>query len=245
MRIFRRLLMGLVEQVIPQTQAKHSGTVIFFHGSGDTGHNLAQWIIFLLGKQMEFPHLKVIIPTAPVQPYTPMGGQNSNVWFDRRAIDYAAPESRRSMASMYEIVSELIQREINLGISPDRIIVGGFSMGGALSLHIAYHLRRDIAGVFACSSFLNKDSVVYESLQTVPKDTKMPKLLMFHGDRDTLVPMDWGRKTFDKLTELGVQGEFVPLKNTLHELKTRELKQIIEWINTTLPPLDSDLVNKL
>lgn len=194
---------------------------------------------------MEFPHLKLVVPTAPVQPYTPMDGQNSNVWFDRKAIDISAQESRRSMASIYETVSELIQREINLGVSPDRIIVGGFSMGGALSLHIGYHLRRDLGGVFACSSFLNTDSVVYESLEGVGKGTKLPKLLMFHGDRDTLVPMDWGRTTFDKLTELGVQGEFVPLRNTLHELKTKEITQLIEWINTNLPPLDSDLVNKL
>lgn len=118
-------------------------------------------------------------------------------------------------------------------------------MGGALSLHIAYHLRRDICGVFACSSFLNKDSVVYESLQNINKDTKLPKLLMFHGDRDTLVPIEWGKQTFEKLTELGVKGEFVPLRNTLHELKTREITQLNEWINTNLPPLDSDLVNKL
>lgn len=194
---------------------------------------------------MEFPHVKIIFPTAPVQPYTPMNGENSNVWFDRKAIDINAQESRRSMVSIYEKVTEMIQREINLGVSPERIIVGGFSMGGALSLHIAYHLRQDIGGVFACSSFLNKDSVVYESLQGVGKDTKLPKLLMFHGDRDTLVPMDWGRNTFDKLTELGVQGEFVPLRNTLHELKTREITQLIEWINTNLPPVDSDLVNKL
>lgn len=194
---------------------------------------------------MEFPHLKIVVPTAPVQPYTPMNGENSNVWFDRKAIDINAQESRRSMASIYETVQEMIQREINLGIPPERIIVGGFSMGGALSLHIGYHLRRDIGGVFACSSFLNKDSVVYESLQGVGKDAKLPKLLMFHGDRDTLVPMDWGRNTFDKLTELGVQGEFVPLRNTLHELKTREITQLIEWINANLPPVDSDLVNKL
>lgn len=194
---------------------------------------------------MEFPHLKIVVPTAPVQPYTPMDGQNSNVWFDRKAIEYNAPESRRSMAQIYETVSKLIEREINLGISPDRIIVGGFSMGGALSLHIAYHLRRDLGGVFACSSFLNKDSVVYDSLESVGKETKLPKLLMFHGDRDTLVPMDWGRMTFEKLSELGVQGEFVPLKNTLHELKTKEIIQLVEWINTNLPPVDSDLVNKL
>lgn len=212
---------------------------------GDTGHNLVQWIHFLLGKNMDFPHIKLIYPTAPVQPYTPMNGENSNVWFDRKEININVKESRRSMASIYEIVEELIKREINLGVPPERIIVGGFSMGGALSLHIGYHLRRDIGGVFACSSFLNKDSIVYESLSTIEQGTQLPKLLMFHGDRDTLVPMDWGKNTFEKLTSLGVTGEFVPLKHTLHELKTREILQLIDWINKLLPAVEGDLTNKL
>lgn len=56
-----------------------------------------------------------------------MNGENSNVWFDRKAIDINAQESRRSMASIYETVKELIQREINLGVPAERIIVGGTS----------------------------------------------------------------------------------------------------------------------
>lgn len=149
------------------------------------------------------------------------------------------------MASIYETVGEMIRREVNLGVPPDRIIVGGFSMGGALALHTAFHLRRDLAAVFACSSFLNQDSVVYESLETVEKDSRLPKLLQFHGDRDSLVPLKWGKETYDKLTSLGVQGEFVPLKNTMHELKTKEILQLVDWINTILPPLETDLANKL
>lgn len=118
-------------------------------------------------------------------------------------------------------------------------------MGGALAFHIAYHLRRDLAAIFAMSSFLNQDSVVYESLQTVEKGSHLPKLLQFHGDRDSLVPLKWGKETHEKLTALGVQGEFVQLKNTMHELKTKEILQLVDWINATLPPLETDLTNKL
>lgn len=238
--------MRLVTNTIKPRSNSHSASLIFFHGSGDTGANFIEWIRFLLGKDMEFPHIKLIFPTAPLQPYSPMGGELSNVWFDRRSISIEAKESRKSMAQIYETVHELINEEIKQGIPVNRIMVGGFSMGGALAMHTALHLNTDLAGVFACSSFLNRDSIVYDSLANRTKpDTALPELRMYHGDRDTLVPLEWGKESYDKLTSLGVKGEFTTLANTLHELKKKELLSLQEWILSKLPPTASDIQNKL
>lgn len=117
-------------------------------------------------------------------------------------------------------------------------------MGGALALHSGFHVNREIAGVFTCSSFLNDDSIVFDTLRN-EKHKNMPKLLMYHGERDSLVPMSWGKETYDQLIELGVTGEFKTLKNTLHELKASELNEIQQWILELLPMLDSDIPNKL
>lgn len=122
-------------------------------------------------------------------------------------------------------------------------------MGGALAIHTAYHVNRDLGGVFACSGFLNNNSVVYESLKSIQKNSaemeKLPPLIMYHGERDSLVPCEWGKQTYDQLTSLGVKGEFITLKNAMHELKTNEILEIQDWIAKLLPPLDSDLANKL
>jgi predicted esterase len=59
---------------------------------------------------------------------------------------------------------------------------------------------------------------------------------MCHGDRDTLVPHEWGEHTFKTLKQLGVNGEFHTIPNALHELKEKELQQLCEWINQCLPP---------
>jgi phospholipase/carboxylesterase len=59
------------------------------------------------------------------------------------------------------------------------------------------------------------------------------------------VPLEWGKRTFDKLTQCGVVGEFVPIKNTLHELKRSELLELEKWLKDLLPPHESDLQNKL
>jgi phospholipase/carboxylesterase len=59
------------------------------------------------------------------------------------------------------------------------------------------------------------------------------------------VPTAWGRKTFEELKKRGVQGEFTPLRNTLHELKRSEMLDLEKWLAELLPPLESDLQNKL
>lgn len=104
-------------------------------------------------------------------------------------------------------------------------------MGGALALHTAYRFSPGLAGVFTLSSFLNNNSAVFSEL----KSPGTP-LYMCHGDRDTMVPISWGQKTFKDLTHLGIQGEFIPVKNTLHELKQSEIKGLFEWIQKMIPP---------
>lgn len=131
--------------------------------------------------------------------------------------------------------------------SLDISISGGFSMGGCLALHSGYHLNNQLAGVFALSSFLNNDSIVFNTLRSNQNkpNIELPKLLMYHGERDSLVPSSWGKESYDELISLGVQGDFRSLKNTLHELKANQLLELHDWIVKLLPPLDKDLQNKL
>lgn len=121
-------------------------------------------------------------------------------------------------------------------------------MGGALSLYAGYHVNHDLAGVFACSSFLNDESIVFETLRKRKHQSKakhLPKLLMYHGDSDNMVPILWAQETFDELVTLGVNGEFKTLENTPHKLRAGQLHEIEDWIQRLLPPLESDIVNKL
>lgn len=151
--------------------------------SGDTGNNLIEWIKFLLGRNLDLPHVKFIYPTAPVQKYTPLGGEYSNVWFDRKAVTQGAQECQKSLSNIYETVNEILKREIDgCGLPARRIVVGGFSMGGCLAMHTGYHLNQELGGVFALSAFLNDNSVVYESLET-HKSSTLPRLKMVHGER--------------------------------------------------------------
>ena len=57
--------------------------------------------------------------------------------------------------------------------------------------------------------------------------------------------MDWGKRTFEELKKRGIKGDFIPLRNTLHELKKSELLDLEKWFCEILPPLENELQNKL
>ncbi|XP_044254850.1 lysophospholipase-like protein 1 [Tribolium madens] len=217
-------------RIIKPTNSSHTGSVIFLHGSGDTGKGILDWIKFLI-RDFSLPHIKFIFPTAPLRPYTPLDGALSNVWFNRYDITPDVPEHVETLDDIKHDIKSLISEEVDAGIPLNRIVVGGFSMGGALALHTAYRFTPGLGGVFALSSFLNNESEVYKTIQAV--DTP---LFMCHGDRDELVPLEWGEETFNNLTKLGVKGEFIPLTNTLHELKKNELEKLLEWTKIVIPP---------
>ncbi|XP_072745385.1 lysophospholipase-like protein 1 [Anoplolepis gracilipes] len=214
---------------IVQATRKHTATVFLFHGSGSTGEDIKEWIKILNREKLQFPHIKLIYPSAPSQPYTPNGGMMQNVWFDRMAISNQVPEQKESIDSMCQNISELIDKEVTNGIPLNRIIVGGFSMGGCLALHLAYRYKTSLAGCFVMSSFLNKGSAIYEHLKAKPEHNKVP-LIQYHGTIDALVPFEWGEESAKNLKELGVNVKFIPLQNIDHELSRPEIQSWKDWL---------------
>ncbi|KAM4040854.1 lysophospholipase-like protein 1 [Anomaloglossus baeobatrachus] len=217
---------------------KHSASVVFLHGSGDTGPGIKSWIREVLKNDLAFSHIKVIFPTAPARPYTPMNGGISNVWFDRHKISIDSPEHLDSVNSMCHVLTDLIKEEVASGISKNRILLGGFSMGGAMAMHLAYRYHRDVAGVFALSSFLNENSVVYKDLEATPQN--LPELFQSHGQADELVSHQWGERTCSRLSGLGVTSSFHSFPNLLHELSLQELEQLRSWILEKLPEVTAN-----
>lgn len=221
-------------RVMPTT-VQHTGTVIFMHGSGDTGMGVKEWVKMLLKEDMKFPHIKVLYPTAPFRPYTPLGGENSNVWFDRRRIAPDVPEHLETINLSLNRLTEIVNEEVKSGIEMKNIIIGGFSMGGAMALHLGYRALNEVGGIFALSSFLNDDSIVYKTLDKRADRKPLPPLFMCHGDRDELVLLKWGQETFGMLEERGIKGEFHVLNGAFHELKRREILQLRNWISERIP----------
>ncbi|MGH0125047.1 UNVERIFIED_CONTAM: hypothetical protein FKN15_043956 [Acipenser sinensis] len=129
-----------------------------------TGHSGLAFSSPLLytGRVAPNPTALETYPNCTFGPYTPMKGAQSNVWFDRYKISNDCPEHLESIDSMCKVLGDLVDVEVKAGVSKNRILIGGFSMGGAMALHLAFRFHPQVAGVFALSSFLNKDSIVYQ-----------------------------------------------------------------------------------
>ncbi|XP_016389968.1 lysophospholipase-like protein 1 [Sinocyclocheilus rhinocerous] len=209
---------------------KHTASVIFLHGSGDTGPGLRRWVYDVLGQNLAFENIRVIYPTAPARPYTPMRGAQSHVWFDRHKISQDCPEHLESIDSMCENLSAIVQEEIRAGIPKHRMLIGGFSMGGAMALHLVCRYHQDVAGIFALSSFLNKDSVVYQVVEDASQCPPLPELLQCHGTADELVFHSWGEETNSLLKKAGLNTSFHSIPDLNHQLCRQELELLRSWI---------------
>jgi phospholipase/carboxylesterase len=227
-------LLKLKPILMSATAAKHTASVIFLHGSGDTGEGIQSWLHSALGSEFAFPHIRVIYPTAPVRPYTPMNGMPSTVWFDRQQISPYCDEDLASINDMCECINDLVVKEGSCGVSEDRIIVGGFSMGGSLALHYGYRFCTDLAGVFALSCFLNENSIVFDAIKD--HDGVLPPLYQAHGSKDPLVDPRWGGMTHKALKQLGISSQYHVYPNLLHEVGHTEIASLYNWILSRLPP---------
>ncbi|KAM9488079.1 lysophospholipase-like protein 1 isoform 1-T1 [Clarias gariepinus] len=223
--------------VVSQT-GKHTASVIFLHGSGDTGQGLRAWVRDVLAQDMAFEHIRVIYPTAPARPYTPMHGTLSHVWFDRYKISRDCPEHLESIDEMCHNLGAVVQDEIQAGVPKHRMIIGGFSMGGAMALHLACRYHQDVAGVFALSSFLNKDSVAYQAVEDAV-ERQLPELLQCHGTADELVSHTWGEETNRLLKNAGMVTSFQSIPGLYHNLCQLELELLRSWILKKLPTKSS------
>lgn len=212
---------------------KHTGSLIFLHGSGDTGYGVMSWLNFLnKDKDFTFPHIRIVYPSAPERPFTPLEGEVMSVWFDRKLIDPHVPEDP-SVDQAANLIHELVEQEVKNGIPRNRILLGGFSMGGALSLYYGLQRNSNLAGLFALSSFLNDDSKVFQRLQNRPQN--LPPVLQIHGGRDVFIHHDWGKATCDKLRNLGVDITFHTIPDMPHELRPQVLDILRKWALKQVP----------
>lgn len=100
------------------------------------------------------PNMKVICPTAPVIPVTLNGGYRMPSWFDLKTLDISGPEDADGIKAAAKNVHALIKKETDDGIAASRILLGGFSQGGALALYSALTYAEPLAGVMALSCWL-------------------------------------------------------------------------------------------
>uniref|UniRef100_A0A9L0JYB3 palmitoyl-protein hydrolase n=1 Tax=Equus asinus TaxID=9793 RepID=A0A9L0JYB3_EQUAS len=128
---------------------RETAAVIFLHGLGDTGHSWADAL-----STIRLPHVKYICPHAPRIPVTLNMKMVMPSWFDLMGLSPDAPEDEAGIKKAAENIKALIEHEMKNGIPANRIVLGGFSQGGALSLYTALTCPHPLAGIVALSCWL-------------------------------------------------------------------------------------------
>jgi phospholipase/carboxylesterase len=201
--------------------------VIWLHGLGANRYDFEP-VAHEIHRQN--PAIRFVFPQAPVRPVTVNGGLAMPSWYDILAM---SPTSRaidedEINESAHEICA-LIQQQLAEGIPARRIFLVGFSQGGAVVLHTAYHvLDAAIGGVIALSTYgPTLDRPLVSSNQDLT-----PALFM-HGTRDQVVTLPFGRMAHDRLAEQGVPTSWVQYEID-HEVTLVEVKGIENWISARL-----------
>lgn len=197
-------------------------SVIWLHGLGADGHDFEPIVDELAlrgGYRFVFPH-------APIRPVTINGGLPMRAWFDIFSIERGGREDEAGIAAGAAAVGALIDREVERGAAASRIVLAGFSQGGALALHVALREPRGLAGVLALSGFLPLASSL--AAQKSAANADLP-VFMAHGRFDPVVGIDLAELGRQRLVEEGYRVEWrtYPIA---HQVSAAEIADVSRWL---------------
>lgn len=172
-------------------------SVIWLHGLGADGHDFEP-IVPELRLPADLP-IRFIFPHAPVQPVTINGGMAMRAWYDILEANLGRRVDEAGVRASAEQVAQLIEREVERGIPHSKIVLAGFSQGGAITLFLGLRYPNRLAGLLALSTYLPCPETLAAERSAAMKDAP---LFMAHGSYDPIVPLTLARDTERRLREL-------------------------------------------
>lgn len=186
-----------------QTGAVPTGAVIWLHGLGADGHDFEPLVPQLVSAHS--PALRFVFPHAPVRPVTLNAGLPMRAWYDITGLDRQAPHDEAGVRASDRAVRALIEREQQRGIEPGRVVLAGFSQGGAMALYTGLRLPERLAGLIALSCYLVMPTQLHPERHTANQDTP---IFLAHGSFDPVVDPAYGQETRERLQNAGYPVEW-------------------------------------
>lgn len=206
-----------------QTGAQPEWAVIWLHGLGADGHDFEPIVPELV--RPSWPALRFVFPHAPVQPVTINNGMAMRAWYDIASFDPNAPQDDAGIRASVARVEALIARENARGIPADRIVLAGFSQGGAVVLAAGLRHAQTLGGIVALSTYLPLVPSLAE--EAAAANREIP-IFMAHGSQDPVVVPVRGEASRDVLEALGyhVQWQRYPMQ---HAVCAAEINDLAAW----------------
>jgi phospholipase/carboxylesterase len=215
------------EAIEIETGARPEAAVIWLHGLGADGHDFEP-IVPQLGLARA-PAVRFVFPHAPVRPVTINNGMRMRAWYDILQLG-GGPEDEAGIRASQALLVELIAREKSRGIAADRIVLAGFSQGGAIALQTGLRHSERLAGILALSTYLPLAATLGRERSAANQDVP---LFMAHGRHDDLIPISRARLSRELLERLGYEVEWreYPMP---HAVCAEEISDIGAWLRARL-----------
>jgi len=211
-----------------ETATNPTHAVIWLHGLGADGNDFAPIVPELVDRA--WPPLRFVFPHAPMRAVTINGGMRMRAWYD---IKGARIEDKQDEVGIRESIAQLdalIAREGERGIAPSRVLLAGFSQGGAIALAGGVRHAQALAGIVALSTYLPLQPATAAERSSANAATP---IFMAHGSVDPVVPQPLGSTSRDALTALGyaVAWHSYPMA---HQVCAQEVADLRAWIGARL-----------
>jgi phospholipase/carboxylesterase len=208
-----------------------TASIIWLHGLGADGTDFVPLVPELRLPADVTP--RFIFPNAPVRPVTVNNGMAMRAWYDIYSRGVRDREDDTGIRASAAAVHGLIDRERSAGMDAQRIVLAGFSQGGAIALQAGLRYPHALAGILALSTYLPLAGTL--AAEAAPANRALP-ILMCHGRQDPVVPLALARES---LAALSAQGYPVRLLEypMQHSLCAEEVVAISQWLRQVLPPV--------
>ena len=208
--------------IVLEPKSPATETVIWLHGLGARGHDFAKLVPKLdLPKQHS---IRFIFPSAPERSITLRGGKVATAWYDIMKVSPGRIINFDQMEESVGWIQGLIQSEIDLGISSDKITLIGFSQGGAVTYESALRFSKPLKQLIALSTYLPRKHEFHEANKELP-------IHIFHGDKDTMVPYGLGVDAHEELKSANANVAFYTLP-IRHEVSRDLIRMLSERIKS-------------
>jgi len=211
---------------VTETGPEPDASVIWLHGLGADGHDFEP-IVAQLRRTTGGRPVRFVFPHAPVRPVTVNGGMAMRAWYDIAGFDIARDQDVEGIADSVARVQRLIDREVEQGTTPARVVLAGFSQGGALALRCGLARRDTLAGIIALSCYLLDAAGL---MQWSTEGGRRTPVFMGHGSADPVVPIALGRHAAEALAaaDVDVQWQAWTMQHGVHP---EEITAIDHWLD--------------
>ncbi|MDE1989381.1 MAG: alpha/beta fold hydrolase [Betaproteobacteria bacterium] len=222
--------MSLLPTLELATNHNPTASVIWLHGLGADGYDFVPVV-----KELQIPDalsLRFVFPHAPLQPVTVNNGMVMRAWYD---VSYDGLERRTDDAGVLRsaaAVEALVAHEIARGIPARRIVLAGFSQGGAVALTLGTRFGKRLGGIMALSTYLPMPDELPQAAS--PENRDIP-IFMAHGLQDNVIPLRMAETSRSRLAALDypVEWHTYPMA---HSLCMEEVEAMAAWLRQHLEP---------